>query len=55
MGSMSDNYYIPEEDFDVTQGGQVEVIGWLHQYYNTEPKNEASPRKARSQRMRFRQ
>lgn len=31
---------IPEEDFDVEQGGQVEIIGWLYQYYNTEPKNE---------------
>lgn len=32
---------IPEEDFDVSRGGQVEIIGWLYQYYNTEPKNEA--------------
>lgn len=31
---------IPEADFDVEQGGQVEIIGWLYQYYNTEPKNE---------------
>ena len=31
---------IPQEDFDVEQGGQVEIIGWLYQYYNTEPKNE---------------
>ena len=31
---------IPEEDFDVEQGGQVEIIGWLYQYYNTEPKDE---------------
>lgn len=31
---------ILEEDFDVEQGGQVEIIGWLYQYYNTEPKNE---------------
>lgn len=29
---------IPEDDFDVKQGGQVEIIGWLYQYYNTEPK-----------------
>lgn len=29
---------IPEEDFDVERGGQVEIIGWLYQYYNTEPK-----------------
>ena len=32
---------IPEEDFNVEKGGQVEIIGWLYQYYNTEPKNEA--------------
>lgn len=38
---------IPEENFDVNavdeEGkpvGQVEIIGWLYQYYNTEPKNE---------------
>lgn len=31
---------IPEEDFDIEQGGQVEIIGWLYQYYNTELKNE---------------
>lgn len=32
---------IDEEDFNVELGGQVEIIGWLYQYYNTEPKNEA--------------
>jgi len=32
---------IPEEDFNIKLGGQVEIIGWLYQYYNTEPKNEA--------------
>jgi hypothetical protein len=32
---------IPEEDFNIELGGQVEIIGWLYQYYNTEPKNEA--------------
>lgn len=26
---------IPENDFNVEQGGQVEIIGWLYQYYNT--------------------
>lgn len=31
---------IPEEDFDVERGGQVEIIGWLYQFYNTEPKND---------------
>ena len=32
---------IPEKDFDIEQGGQVEIIGWLYQYYNTEPKKAA--------------
>lgn len=32
---------IPEEDFNIEKGGQVEIIGWMYQYYNTEPKNEA--------------
>ena len=39
---------IPELDFDITHPdeigkiqGQVEIIGWLYQYYNTEPKNAA--------------
>lgn len=27
---------IPEDDFNVERGGQVEIIGWLYQYYNTE-------------------
>lgn len=31
---------IPEDDFNVSKEGQVEIIGWLYQYYNTEPKNE---------------
>ena len=30
---------IPESDFDVSKEGQVEIIGWMYQYYNTEPKN----------------
>lgn len=38
---------IPEEDFDVKRGGQVEIIGWLYQYYNTEPKNEAFGKKGK--------
>ena len=29
---------IPEKDFNIEQGGQVEIIGWAYQYYNTEPK-----------------
>ena len=39
---------ILERDFDITHPdengeiqGQVEIIGWLYQYYNTEPKNAA--------------
>ena len=28
---------IREDDFDVDKGGQVEIIGWLYQYYNIEP------------------
>lgn len=38
---------IPESDFDIAHTdengktpGQVEIIGWLYQYYNTEPKDE---------------
>lgn len=31
---------IDEDDFNVEKGGQVEIIGWLYQYYNTEPKAE---------------
>lgn len=34
---------IPEEYFDISSedgNGQVEIIGWLYQYYNTEPKGE---------------
>ncbi|KRL94340.1 BREX-1 system adenine-specific DNA-methyltransferase PglX [Levilactobacillus hammesii] len=30
---------ISEDDFNVAVGGQVEIIGWLYQYYNTEPKD----------------
>lgn len=38
---------IPEADFDVERGGQVEIIGWLYQYYNTEPKNEVFAKKGK--------
>ena len=31
---------IQEDDFNVSKEGQVEIIGWLYQYYNTEPKDE---------------
>ncbi|MBQ7681866.1 MAG: BREX-1 system adenine-specific DNA-methyltransferase PglX [Oscillibacter sp.] len=38
---------IPEADFDIERGGQVEILGWLYQYYNTEPKAEAFAKKGR--------
>lgn len=45
---------INESDFDITtvdengkQAGQVEIIGWLYQYYNTEPKNKAFAKKGK--------
>ena len=31
---------ISEDDFNVSKEGQVEIIGWMYQYYNTEPKDE---------------
>lgn len=31
---------ISEDDFNIEKGGQVEIIGWLYQYYNTELKAE---------------
>ena len=30
---------IPEEYFDVEKEGQVQIIGWLYQYYNSEAKD----------------
>lgn len=35
---------IDEAYFNVEQGGQVEIIGWLYQYYNTEPKDKVFSR-----------
>ena len=35
---------IPEDDFNVEKGGQVEIIGWLYQYYNTELKAQVFAR-----------
>ena len=32
---------MPRDDFDVEKEGQVEIIGWLYQYYNEEPKDVA--------------
>lgn len=45
---------IDESDFNIStvdengkQAGQVEIIGWLYQYYNTEPKNKAFAKKGK--------
>ena len=38
---------IDEDDFNIEKGGQVEIIGWLYQYYNTEPKNAAFTKKGK--------
>ena len=38
---------IPESDFDVRQEGQIEIIGWMYQYYNTEPKDKVFARGSR--------
>ncbi|WP_404974948.1 BREX-1 system adenine-specific DNA-methyltransferase PglX [Weissella paramesenteroides] len=37
---------IPESDFDVQLEGQVEIIGWLYQYYNEEQKDLAFKKKS---------
>ena len=31
---------IPEDDFNIEKEGQVEIIGWMYQYYNTELKDK---------------
>ena len=31
---------IPEDNFNVEKEGQVEIIGWMYQYYNTELKDD---------------
>lgn len=31
---------VPEEDFNVEKGGQVEIIGWMYQYYISEKHDE---------------
>lgn len=45
---------IDEKDFNITSvdedgkvAGQVEIIGWLYQYYNTVPKNKAFAKKTK--------
>lgn len=35
---------IYEDDFNVEKQGQVEIIGWLYQYYNIEPKDKVFSR-----------
>ena len=35
---------IDEDDFNVEKEGQVEIIGWLYQYYNIEPKADVFAR-----------
>lgn len=39
-GVIADLLQVPEADFNVQNGGQVEIIGWLYQYYNSEPHNQ---------------
>ena len=36
---------IPKEYFDVEKEGQVQIIGWLYQYYNTIPKENSFKKK----------
>ncbi len=31
---------ISEDDFNIEKEGQVEIIGWMYQFYNTEPKED---------------
>lgn len=38
---------IPEQYFNIQNEGQVEIIGWMYQYYNTEPKSEAFAKKGK--------
>ena len=38
---------IAEADFNIAEGGQIEIIGWLYQYYNIEPKNAAFAKKGK--------
>ena len=35
---------IPEDDFNIEREGQVEIIGWLYQYYNKELKSNIDKR-----------
>ena len=35
---------IEEKDFNIAEEGQVEIIGWMYQYYNIEPKADVFAR-----------
>ena len=37
---------IDEDNFNIDKEGQVEIIGWMYQYYNIEPKAEVFGRKS---------
>ncbi|MEI1230757.1 BREX-1 system adenine-specific DNA-methyltransferase PglX [Enterococcus mundtii] len=39
-GVIAELLNIPESNFNVSEGGQIEIIGWLYQYYNSEPHNQ---------------
>ena len=47
MVSMKKDFNITTVDEDGKAAGQVEIIGRLYQYYNTEPKNKAFAKKAK--------
>lgn len=50
-GVIAELLNIPESNFNVSEGGQIEIIGWLYQYYNSEPKDQVFAR-PRSQKIR---
>lgn len=41
------NFRVKTDDEDTDAEGQVEIIGWLYQYYNTEPKSAAFAKKGK--------
>ena len=50
-GVIAELLNIPESNFNVSEGGQIEIIGWLYQYYNSEPKDQVFAR-PKSQKIR---
>ena len=44
---------IPESNFNVAEEGQVEIIGWLYQYYNTELKDDTFGNMINKQKLGF--